>query len=301
MDIITAREILGIDYDECLTLECLKKKYRKMALQHHPDKNGNSADSTERFKLIVEAYECLQGEIDTQPPSISVPTSDDSNSDYIHILQVFIESMMHQHSQNIISIIKEIVINGCKKISMRLFENMDKDRSISVYTFLSTYKHILHIDNETLDLVKEMILEKYKNDQIYILNPSLDDLLENNVYKLSIGDSVYLVPLWHNEVYFDGSGGDGDIIVRCIPDLPENMSIDENNVLHIEHEVPFSLSLLDSQTIPFVLGKETLWFTVKFKKIQTHFMAGYGVSEIDDNNMYNVNPKGGVNIKVRFI
>jgi curved DNA-binding protein CbpA len=37
----------------------IKKAYRRLALQHHPDRNNGSAASTERFKAIGEAYEVL--------------------------------------------------------------------------------------------------------------------------------------------------------------------------------------------------------------------------------------------------
>lgn len=37
----------------------IKKAYRRLALQHHPDRNHGSAESTERFKRISEAYEVL--------------------------------------------------------------------------------------------------------------------------------------------------------------------------------------------------------------------------------------------------
>lgn len=35
----------------------MKKAYRKLALQHHPDKNKGDAASAERFKAISAAYE----------------------------------------------------------------------------------------------------------------------------------------------------------------------------------------------------------------------------------------------------
>ncbi|KAG7350808.1 molecular chaperone DnaJ [Nitzschia inconspicua] len=37
----------------------IKKAYRRLALKHHPDRNGGSSESTERFKEIGEAYDCL--------------------------------------------------------------------------------------------------------------------------------------------------------------------------------------------------------------------------------------------------
>ena len=38
----------------------IKKAYRKLAMQWHPDRNGGSAEATERFKQITEAYDVLR-------------------------------------------------------------------------------------------------------------------------------------------------------------------------------------------------------------------------------------------------
>ena len=38
----------------------IKKAYRKMAMQYHPDRNGGSKDAEERFKAISEAYDVLR-------------------------------------------------------------------------------------------------------------------------------------------------------------------------------------------------------------------------------------------------
>jgi len=50
-------EILGIDRDA--SPEEIKKAYRKLAHQHHPDKNSGDRSAEERFKEISEAYEIL--------------------------------------------------------------------------------------------------------------------------------------------------------------------------------------------------------------------------------------------------
>jgi DnaJ-class molecular chaperone len=300
MNSTLAREIIGFDENEPITADELKRKYRRLALQFHPDKNGNSAESAENFKLIHDAYEYLQMHIDgSQQDDETCPAAEASEAcdDYMTMLQRFIESIIQ--SPNMSEIIKEIVMNGCKKMSARLFENMSKDTSIEVLSFISKHRNILHIDQDTIQSVREIILEKYKNDQIYILNPSLEDLLENNVYKLDIDGKIYLVPLWHSEVYFDGSGC--DIIVQCIPDLPENMYIDENNALHVNINAPFTISLLDSPSVLFKLGKQTFPLQVQFKRTQTCYLHNQGISIIDEKNMYNIFPKGGVYVKITFV
>src|SRR5690606_4859560 len=40
----------------------LKSAYRKLAMQHHPDRNGGSEESMARFKEISEAYSVLSDE-----------------------------------------------------------------------------------------------------------------------------------------------------------------------------------------------------------------------------------------------
>jgi len=298
MNSTTAREIIGFDENETITADELKRKYRRLALQFHPDKNGNSAESAEHFKLIHDAYEYLQMHIGSHTQDDTTPdTRCEANDDYITMLQRFIESIIQ--SPNMSEIIKEIVMNGCKKLSTRLFENMSKDTSMEMLSFISKYRNILHIDQDTIQSVREIILEKYKNDEIYILNPSLDDLLENNIYKLDVDGKIYLVPLWHSEVYFDGSGC--DIIVQCIPDLPANMYIDENNALHVDINAPFTISLLDSPVVLFKLGKQSFPLQVQFKRVQTCYLHNQGISVIDEKNMYNIFPKGGVYIKITFV
>ncbi|KAH8070715.1 helicase [Aureococcus anophagefferens] len=39
--------------------EAIKKKYRKLALKNHPDKNPDDPKATEKFQKIAEAYKCL--------------------------------------------------------------------------------------------------------------------------------------------------------------------------------------------------------------------------------------------------
>ncbi|MBI4409846.1 MAG: molecular chaperone DnaJ [Gemmatimonadetes bacterium] len=51
-------EILGIARDA--DVDAVKKAYRKLALQYHPDRNDGSKESEERFREATEAYEVLR-------------------------------------------------------------------------------------------------------------------------------------------------------------------------------------------------------------------------------------------------
>lgn len=48
-----------LDVPETAAPDEIKKAYRKLSMLYHPDKNGNSSESTEKFQKISEAYEIL--------------------------------------------------------------------------------------------------------------------------------------------------------------------------------------------------------------------------------------------------
>lgn len=51
-------ELLGVV--RTADAETIKKAYRKLALQYHPDRNNGEKESEERFKEVTEAYEVLR-------------------------------------------------------------------------------------------------------------------------------------------------------------------------------------------------------------------------------------------------
>lgn len=57
----SALKILGFPANATPTQEEIKKTYRKLALQYHPDKNPGNAKSREQFEKIKNAYELLIG------------------------------------------------------------------------------------------------------------------------------------------------------------------------------------------------------------------------------------------------
>ena len=169
------------------------------------------------------------------------------------------------------------------------------------------YKHILYISNETLELVSLIIKEKYKNDRIFILKPSLKDIIEHNIYKLYVDKEFYLVPLWHNELYFDAPDG-SDIIVLCQPKLSSNIIIDENNNIYYEMyiQIQDELSNLikNDKFISIEIGEK--WFSIPLDKLylkedQIYIFKGQGIAQISETSMYNISLKSDIIIKIMLI
>ena len=52
-----AAKILDVNVDD--DADAIKKKYRKLALKLHPDKNRDDPEATQKFQRIAEAHKCL--------------------------------------------------------------------------------------------------------------------------------------------------------------------------------------------------------------------------------------------------
>ena len=280
MDIQRATEILEIELIHIVNAPLLTKQYHRLALQWHPDKNGNSAQSTEKFKQINEAYNHLINLSRSHCNKEERQEQRQEQGQYSTLLKLFIQSIISRSdNEYFIDIVKSIIVGAC-------YETCDKTIAIEVYEFICKYKHVLHISPETIDEFKRFVVEKCKNDQIYILNPTLRDLFEGNVYKLVVDEKTYYVPLWNDEVYFDNGCG-SEIVVRCVPELPDNISIDENNNVCVCVSVKLSGVLLEQECInlPIYCGK-TVSINVSCLKITRHQIITFRKEGIFKTNEY---------------
>jgi len=247
MDYFNAFKILEIDISKIntkdITLHKLKKQYHKLALRYHPDKNGNTIESNEKFKQIQEAYYYLTNELQFLELDLDNENTNenDSNKDgeepslYMDILQLFMKSILQGKYDTIISKIIQEIVSGCKNISLKLFDDLDKDACMNIYNFLSNNRNILHLNDSILEKIREIVQQKFDNVLVYKLNPTINDLLNNNIYKLNVNEQFCYVPLWINESYFDISGC--EVVVLCEPELSDNVFIDEYNNIHIVKEI----------------------------------------------------------------
>ena len=306
INLADALNILHVDNLANIYLQSLMKKYHKLALQHHPDKNGNTVESKEHFQKIGEAYDLLKREIGVNELDEN-DNDQETDSGYMFILTLFLKTLFKDVNYEIVlSILKDAV-------SVALFESINKEMCIYIYDFIIKYKTILHISDETLEKVKQIILEKYKDVQIFILNPSLFDLFENNIYKLKVEDVIYYVPLWHNEIVFQKDkdkerkneiNTDNEIIVKCIPELPDNVEIDENNNLIISITIPLTPSLFFDKIYLVYIEKYT--FEIPMVKLsctidQIYILKGQGISQIFEKDVFDISKKSDIIFRIKFI
>jgi len=142
MNIQTALEELDISLDEVeltnLDEEYLKKKYHKMALKWHPDKNEDKELATKKFQRIGESYNYLNNELKLTKDS--EPFVSAEANIYTNILTTFITSLIKgEYNEIFTNVIHEIVM-GYNVLSLsyleKIFKDLDKQKSIDIYNFL---------------------------------------------------------------------------------------------------------------------------------------------------------------------
>lgn len=290
MDFNCALETL--DISEPYTRKVLKKQYFKKALLYHPDKNDNP-DSNKQFHKIQDAYVYLSNNIDAP----SQHHNESENDSYFVVIEQLFNIMRNSNIANTAEVIN-VILENCHLLSLSTFEKMDKHTALKIFGYIERYSTILCIDKDMVAKFREIIREKLHDDELVILNPSIDNLLNNEVYVLEHDEITYYIPLWHEEVTYETGGH--SLIVKCIPQLPEHVYIDENNHIHIHIKISVVRALRD-KTISVSLGAKVFKiFTSELKIIahQSHIIRENGISAIEPGENYNTDKKGNVIIHI---
>jgi len=277
-----ACEILDLNQKRNIKIGEIKQQYKIYALKYHPDKN-KSPNSTEKFQEIHTAYEYLCNNVDSDDDS------DTSDKSYSNILFKFLESIIPiDKDSQIMYLIIEKISKVCENKSVDFLEKLDKEVLIKILNLIKMNKEILHINNNYIELIESVINKKSQNDEVIILNPTLEDLFDNNLYKLTVENQTYIVPLWHHELIYENNNR--DIYVKCNPILPDNIEIDDINDIHVYKQY----------SIKELWGKDTFEVDIHVKKIQlevnklklmryqTIILLKSGISRVNLKNIYDV-------------
>jgi len=309
MNYDTSCKILDISQENEVTLTSLKKSYRILALKYHPDKN-KSQDAAQKFQEVQNAYEYLlryleeddftSEEEDEYNEEFEKPGS--KKGEYNNMLFSFIKKLIPKElGGSVLQLILNKISTMCEKNAIELLEKVDKTILIKIHETLTIHGEVFHFSHSFFNKIENLIREKTKNDECIILNPELNDLFENNLYKLKLNNSMYAVPLWHHELIYDASGS--DVYVKCNPIVPENITIDSKNNI----TVCVSLGILDiwnNDTTEFKIGKTSFFLKreqLVFKKRQTIVLERQGISKINTVDVYDISKKADIIVDLTII
>ena len=110
-----------------------------------------------------------------------------------------------------------------------------------------------------------------------------------------------LVPLWHEDLMFDVSGG--VVCVRCSPTLPPHVSLDLHNNLHVD--ITASPQVVLSQGgIDVELGHRdplrVQAHSIRLQPEQTIRYRGIGVPLINLKDVYDTDKRGDVLVHLKL-
>ena len=301
-----ALKILQINENAIINEELIKKQYRMMALKYHPDKN-REVDASVKFQEIHSAYEFLKDKDGVFMEEMESNTYDSLL--HIFINQIFDDDFQKQIIYMLISRILNKTSNRMIDLSLKFLERIDVSILKKIYDFLTHYSDIfgsLDFMEKMLEIIKEKEIlkkdtEERQSPEYIILHPLLEDLFENHLYKLVEMGETILVPLWHHELIYDISGI--DLYVECYPILPENVSIDEENNIHVF--LKYSLKEIWSlEYIEINLGNRK--FMVERNKLfitdfQKYVIKGKGIVKINEDDIYDVSEKGDIILYIDII
>jgi hypothetical protein len=257
MSLKDARTMLGVSRD--FSLSELNKRFRILALRLHPDKNGSAPEATAAFQELNAAYRLLLPGVndnDNTPPTTKCADADTET--YSNIFMNFIKSLVrgnpksqqteqteqpeqpeqpeqHDGVNRILLDLLHRIVHDYASVSVNAaLDALDPAMLFQLYDTLEQYNAAVSMDASIFEEITRTIREKMHKNNIIILKPSLKDVLQNNISVLQYEGQTFYVPLWHSELYYRIDNSGKQLIVKCMPILPDHMSIDANNELHID-------------------------------------------------------------------
>lgn len=283
MDRSEAMKVLGVQ--EPLRPEDVRRAYRKAALKHHPDKGGNP----EEFHRTCEAHDVLQSQLGI---------SQRAETDYRTLVSDFLRTAMGGDGGTMLASLAKIASDCTAALrALSTLRDLDPQTCLSTLAFLEKHAGLLHIDVDAIRAARSR-LHRHQEGRprfSYTLNATLDHILAPDVYKLQHKGEELLVPLWHEDLMFDTSGG--IVNIRCVPTLPANVTLDVDNNLHVHVAEPIHTILNRGEVVVSLGSRQPLHVPgerIILKQTQIIRCSEVGVPLINLKDVYHTDRRGDV-------
>ena len=283
-----------------LTQHELKKAYHIAALNNHPDKSNNP-NSKEIFQDIQIAYTQLKLYINNNTLNKDTYENNIFNKSYFELIMEFLTILItNQDDNKSIETFKTNCLEYRNKIIENLLDKLNIDVLEEIYLIINKLKKSQNISQETYETIFEILKKKFQSINIYVLNPTIENLLKNEIFKLDISNEIVYIPLWHHEVNYNNN------IIKIVPLLENNIFIDQDNNIHIDYKTSYNnlIFLLKNYDDPYfeILFNQSI-FKIPLNKLyinkyQTYVFKKYGIPKINTNNIFDVSNLSNIVIHI---
>tara|TARA_Y100000816_G_scaffold248137_1_gene197147 strand:+ start:768 stop:1679 length:912 start_codon:yes stop_codon:yes gene_type:complete len=272
----------------------LKRSYHIMALNYHPDKN-KEINSKERFQEIGEAYTFLHNIINSNINNIYENNTEEEIYDtpYTDLMINLLKMLLSKSDSGEINKFQKKCIEYTNKLLDQLFDKINLNVLEDIYKFI--VKNSMGLSEDMINVLKDIINKKLMKYNMYIISPSLENIMNSEIFKLEIEKDIVYVPLWHQEMIYE------NILIKIQPILPDNITIDEYNNMHITYEERFiNLLNLIKEDIKFIeINNYKVYLEeLRLKKIQVVIFKNQGIPLINTNDILDNKTKGNVLIHI---
>jgi len=278
MDTAEACKILQLDTP--FTHRELKKAYHRSALLKHPDRKGTEEEKKEKtaqFQEVQSAYEFLSIQLELKEEFFQGENDLNNTIDYTTIIKNFMYTCLEITKTDIPEVITSI--------AEKALQGLDKKILQELLHYLNNYGAVFS-NAENMKIITDIIQDKLQKNNIYTIETTIDNLFQAEIFKLNVDDEIYYIPLWHNEIEYDKDGK--RLIVKCLPNLPEHMSIDDENNIHIHIKLTLQ-TVLHNTHVDIYIGSKVFKIPVEelfIRKRQNFLFYKKGIPIINHEDIY---------------
>ena len=193
-----------------------------------------------------------------------------------------------------------IVNNKYTDLSIKFLKQLPKITLMQLYKFINQYGDLLNINTEVINKLNELVDIRTKNDTIINLTPSLENLINDEIYKVCHKEEIYYIPLWHHELIYDLS--DNSLIIQCEPSLPDYISLDQYNNLYVNLSTTIH-SILNQDTITINIANKQYILPISelyIKKYQVYTFKNIGIALVNTKNIYDIENRGNIYVNIHL-
>lgn len=278
-------EILGLD--RYCTQEDVKKSYKKLALQYHPDKNKDNEDAKEKFHLLSEAYTHLGDE--KKRKNYDMFGADNENfsmpEDPFSMFNSIFEEHVQQFQNFEMNYENNFDIGGMiQKLTGGALGNLFQMPMPNVHVKVQSCKENIPIDD--IDIEVKTTMKDIYNKSTKEITYQKDRIKKGKIYNKKV---TCKVPLYHGEILCKGNGnetgdGKGNVKINIETEASEFKRVDDYDVFY---EKIMSVTEYYSKKCQIELPHGEIVYLKDCKVNKIHQIKGKGIPYQEEKEWFN--------------